>query len=118
MGVALPALQGADEQAFRAINGLGQGPEWLYQTLDPHSRNYAILLGIALVAAMFFRRARYVAGAGVAVLLAAFGSDLVLEPFQILFDRPRPRRRSAPRRRSSTAARGRTSRASPAVTSW
>ena len=45
---------------------------------------------IALVAAMFFRRARYVAGAGVAVLLAAFGSDLVLEPFQILFDRPRP----------------------------
>ena len=90
VGVALPALQGTDERVFRTINGLGQGPDWLYQALDPHSRNYAILLLIALVAATFWRRARYVAGAGVAVLLAAFGSDLVLEPFQILFDRPRP----------------------------
>jgi MFS family permease len=90
VGVALPALQGFDERVFRAINGLGQGPEWLYQALDPHSRNYAILLVVALVAAAFFRRARYVAGAGVAMLLAAFGSDLILEPFQILFDRARP----------------------------
>ncbi|HEV2815393.1 MAG TPA: MFS transporter [Solirubrobacteraceae bacterium] len=90
VGLALPALQGTDEAVFRQVNGLGQGPEWLYQALDPHSRNYAILLAVALVAGAFFRRARYVAGAGLAVLLAAFGSDLILEPFQILFDRPRP----------------------------
>jgi membrane-associated phospholipid phosphatase/predicted MFS family arabinose efflux permease len=90
VGVALPALQGTDEAVFRAVNGLGQGPDWLYQALDPHSRNYAILVGIALVAAAFLRRGRYVAGAAVAMLLAAFGSDAILEPFQILFDRPRP----------------------------
>ena len=90
VGLMLPQLQGTDERAFREINALGQGPDWLYQALDPHSRNYAILVLISIVAALFLRRARYVAGAALAVILAAFASDAVLEIFQILFDRPRP----------------------------
>ena len=40
VAAALPLLGPLDERLFLAVNGLGDGPEWLYQTLDPHSRNY------------------------------------------------------------------------------
>ena len=50
---AVPAARAADERLFLAINGLGDGPEWLYQALDPHSRNYLLL-----AAARHARRAR------------------------------------------------------------
>jgi membrane-associated phospholipid phosphatase len=90
IGLALPTFQGADERAFRAVNSLGQGPDWIYQALDPHSRNYALLLLLAAAAALAFRRARYVLGAAVTIVLAGFASDAVLEVGQILFDRPRP----------------------------
>ena len=90
VGAALPALQPADERAYVEINRLGDGPQWLVHLLDPHQRNYVVLLLVAMVAAAFTRRARYVVGAGVLMLLAGFGSDLVLEPFQLIFDRDRP----------------------------
>ncbi|HEV3000543.1 MAG TPA: phosphatase PAP2 family protein, partial [Solirubrobacteraceae bacterium] len=90
VGLALPALQGADERAFRAVNALGMGPEWLYQALDPHSRNYALLTLLAVLAGLATRRARYALGAALTIVFAAFASDAVLEIGQILFDRPRP----------------------------
>ncbi|HEU4611376.1 MAG TPA: phosphatase PAP2 family protein, partial [Kofleriaceae bacterium] len=91
VGVALPALQGFDEALFRRVNGLGDGPEWLYQALDPHSRNYALLVLLAIVAALAMqRRARFGLGAGLALILAAFVSDAILEIFQIAFNRARP----------------------------
>jgi membrane-associated phospholipid phosphatase/MFS family permease len=91
VGAALPALQGTDEALFRGINGLGDGPEWLYQALDPHSRNYALLTLLAILAALtMHRRGRFAFGAALALVLAAFVSDAILEIFQITFDRPRP----------------------------
>jgi membrane-associated phospholipid phosphatase len=66
------------------------GPEWVYQALDPHSRNYALLTLLALIVGLTMRRTRFVVGAALTVVFAAFASDAVLEIGQILFDRPRP----------------------------
>jgi membrane-associated phospholipid phosphatase/MFS family permease len=90
IGLALPSLQGTDERLFREINALGHGPEWVYQALDPHSRNYALLVLLAAIVGLTMRRARFVLGAALTLVFAAFASDAVLEIGQILFDRPRP----------------------------
>ena len=69
----LPALQPLDSGVFSAINGLGDGPEPLYQAFDPHTRNYLLLSLVAIVSvAVRLRRARYLLGTGVALLLAAY----------------------------------------------
>jgi membrane-associated phospholipid phosphatase len=91
IAAALPALQPLDNAGFRAINQLGDGPEWLYQALDPHARNYALLFLLAVVAsAVQFRRARYVLGAGLAVLLAGYLGGAVLELVKVFVERARP----------------------------
>jgi membrane-associated phospholipid phosphatase len=91
VGLTLPVLQPLDESLFGRINALGDGPEWVYATLDPHSRNYVLLTLLAvLAAALAHVRLRYTVGATLAMLFAAFGSDAILEIFQVLFDRPRP----------------------------
>jgi undecaprenyl-diphosphatase len=78
-----------DEAAFRAINGLGPGPDILWRILDPHTRNYIVLIGLALVAAALTRPARIPA-----VFARVLGSALVawgiLEAVYAVYDRPRP----------------------------
>jgi membrane-associated phospholipid phosphatase/MFS family permease len=91
VAAALPLLAPLDEALFLAINGLGDGPEWLYQALDPHSRNYMLLaaattLGVLLAT----RRLRFAGGALLAMAFAGVFSDLVLEVIQLAVDRPRP----------------------------
>src|SRR6185436_10732822 len=56
VAAALPLISGLDEQLFLAINGLGDGPEWLYQALDPHGRNYLLLAAVATLAVLFSTR--------------------------------------------------------------
>jgi membrane-associated phospholipid phosphatase len=91
IGVALPALQPLDNALFEAINGLGDGPEWLYQALDPHARNYALLFALAVVAsAAVLRRPRYIVGAAIAVVLAGYVAGAALELVKLFVDRPRP----------------------------
>ncbi|HEX8204612.1 MAG TPA: MFS transporter [Solirubrobacteraceae bacterium] len=90
IGLALPTLQGSDERVFREIQSLGHGPDWIYQALDPHSRNYALLVLLAALVGLTMKRARFVFGAALALVFAAFASDAVLEIGQVLFDRPRP----------------------------
>ncbi|CAN5503925.1 hypothetical protein BH20ACT17_BH20ACT17_06600 [soil metagenome] len=91
VGAALPALQALDERAFTVLNGLGDGPEWLYQALDPHSRNYALIVVLAVVVSLLARRSlRFVGGAALAVVFAAFFADLLLELVQLSVNRPRP----------------------------
>jgi len=91
VAAAFPVLSPADERLFTAINGLGDGPEWLYQALDPHSRNYT-LLALAAAGAVLVtgRRLRFVAGAVLTVLAAGVLADLVMELLQLGIDRPRP----------------------------
>ena len=91
VAAALPLLAGADEALFLAINGLGDGPEWLYQALDPHSRNYVLLaVGAAVAVLLGTRSLRFMAGAILAMLFAAVFADVVLEVVQFAIDRPRP----------------------------
>ncbi|HEV2785766.1 MAG TPA: MFS transporter, partial [Solirubrobacteraceae bacterium] len=88
---ALRAFQPLDERMFVLVNGLGDGPQWLYAAIDPHSRNYALLTALVVMASIVARRQlRHVAGAAFAVVLAAFAADLVLEVIQLAYDRPRP----------------------------
>jgi membrane-associated phospholipid phosphatase len=91
VGALLPALQPLDERLFLAVNGLGDGPEWLYQALDPHSRNYALIVALALGASLVVRRPlRFAGGAALAVVFAAFLGDGLMELVQLSVDRPRP----------------------------
>jgi membrane-associated phospholipid phosphatase len=91
VGAALPALQPLDNQLFLAVNHLGDGPEWLYGALDPHARNYALLLLAAVVtSALVLRRPRYVVGTAVAVVLAGYLAGAALEVVKVFIDRARP----------------------------
>ena len=91
VAAALPLLGGLDERLFLAVNGLGDGPEWLYRALDPHSRNYLLLAGAATLGVLVStRRLRYAGGALLAMALAGVFADLVLEIVQLAVDRPRP----------------------------
>jgi membrane-associated phospholipid phosphatase/MFS family permease len=91
IGAALPALQPLDNQLFLAINRLGDGPEWLYQALDPHARNYALLvLTAAVAAAVALRRPRYVLGTAIAVVLAGYLAGAALEVVKLFIERARP----------------------------
>jgi undecaprenyl-diphosphatase len=91
IGVALPALQAIDNALFLAVNGLGDGPEWLYGALDPHARNYLLIFLATIVAtAAVLRRPRYVIGAGIAVVLAGYMAGAVLEVVKLFVERARP----------------------------
>jgi membrane-associated phospholipid phosphatase len=95
IAAALPLLDGADAALFTSMNRLGDGPEWIYQMLDPHSRNYALIVAataavLAVGVARGRGRAGLVLGGAVAVTASAFLSDMFLEVFQLLADRPRP----------------------------
>lgn len=89
LGAAIPVLGPLDAELFRAIHALGEGPEWVYAALDPHTRNYILLAGTAVVGAVALRSAP-LGGAVITLLLAAFFSDLLLQSVYLLYDRPRP----------------------------
>jgi dolichol-phosphate mannosyltransferase len=91
LGLAMPLFQPLDNTVFLAINGLGDGPEWLYQALDPHARNYVLLTATTLIAAtLLLRRPRYVIGATLAVVLAAYVAGAAIELVKLFVERPRP----------------------------
>ena len=87
----LPVLQPIDERMFLSINHIGDGPGWLYDAVDPHARNYLLLTALTMVAAaVAYRRVRFALGAGLAVIVAGFGSDFVMEIVRLWTDRARP----------------------------
>jgi membrane-associated phospholipid phosphatase len=91
LGLALPLFQPLDNALFLALNGLGDGPEWLYQAVDPHARNYVILVTLTLVgAAIALRRPRYAVGAVLGVVLAAYLAGAAIEVVKLFVERARP----------------------------
>jgi membrane-associated phospholipid phosphatase/MFS family permease len=91
LGAAMPVLQPLDNALMLAINDLGDGPEWLYQALDPHTRNYILLLAATVVAAaVSLRRPRHVLGAALGVILAAYLAGAALEVVKLFIERARP----------------------------
>jgi membrane-associated phospholipid phosphatase len=87
--VAQTRLHRADEAAFRAVNGLGPGPDWLWTLLDPHTRNYVVLVLVGLAAAAITQPSRIPAVLG-RVLGSALVAFVVLEAIYAVYDRPRP----------------------------
>jgi undecaprenyl-diphosphatase len=91
LGAAMPVVQPLDNALMLAVNGLGDGPEWLYQALDPHTRNYLLLTAATLLAAaVSLRRPRHVAGAVLGVVLAAYLAGAALEVIKLFIERARP----------------------------
>jgi membrane-associated phospholipid phosphatase/MFS family permease len=91
LGLAMPLFQSLDNTVFLAVNGLGDGPEWLYQALDPHARNYVLLTATTVVvAAITLRRPRYVLGAALGVVLGAYVAGAAIELVKLFVDRARP----------------------------
>jgi membrane-associated phospholipid phosphatase/MFS family permease len=91
LGLAMPLFQPLDNELFLALNGLGDGPNWLYEALDPHARNYVILTAVTFVAAaVFLRRPRYVIGAVLGVILAAYVAGAAIELVKLFVERARP----------------------------
>jgi membrane-associated phospholipid phosphatase/predicted MFS family arabinose efflux permease len=82
-------LQGADEWLFQKINGLGPGPDWVWTTLDPHTRNYVVLIALAvgLAAVTSLRSVPRVFAQVMGAALLSWG---LLEALYALNDRPRP----------------------------
>jgi len=85
----IPLIGPADRKLFVAINSLGAGPDWVYQALDPHTRNY-LLLCLAAVLVAQLTSPRRVLGVVTAVVLAAFLSDILVQAVYLVHDRPRP----------------------------
>jgi MFS family permease len=82
-------LHRADEWLFQRINGLGPGPDVLWTVLDPHTRNYVVLIGIAVVAAAV-TSLRSVPRVFSLVMLSAFLSWGLLEALYAAYERDRP----------------------------
>jgi membrane-associated phospholipid phosphatase/predicted MFS family arabinose efflux permease len=87
--IAHTGLQRLDEELFRAINGLGPGPEMLWTALDPHTRNYIALIVLA-VAAAALSRSRAVLNVFARVMTSALVAWGVLEAVYAVYDRNRP----------------------------
>jgi MFS family permease len=87
--VSATKLQGLDEALFRTVNGIGHGPEELWEALNPHMRNYVILVIVAGVAALI-SDPRLVYRVVALVLGSALVSWGLLEAVYAALDRPRP----------------------------
>jgi MFS family permease len=87
--VSATQLQGVDEALFRMVNGLGHGPEELWDALNPHMRNYVILVAVAGAAALV-SDPRLVYPVVSFVLASAIVSWGLLEGVYAALDRPRP----------------------------
>ena len=87
--VAQTSAHRLDESLFRTINDLGPGPELLWTILDPHTRNYVLLIVLGLVAAALSspRRIPGVLARVVGSALLAWG---LLGAVYAVYDRPRP----------------------------
>jgi undecaprenyl-diphosphatase len=87
--VAQTRVQGLDEEAYRFVNGLGPGPDFLWELLDPHTRNYVVLIVLAVGAAAVtqLRRVPRVFGLVMGSALLSWG---LLEAVYSVYDRPRP----------------------------
>jgi MFS family permease len=89
------ALQRLDETLFQAVNGLGHGPEEVWEALNPHLRNY-ILLGVLAGLAALISDPRLVYRVVALIVGSALVAWVLLEGVYAAFDRPRPEEVLAP----------------------
>jgi membrane-associated phospholipid phosphatase/MFS family permease len=89
LGALMPLLGPVDERLFLKANSLGAGPDWFYEALDPHSRNY-VLLGLLAAVGAAVTRTKATLAVAFAVLFAGIFSDILVQAVYLLYDRPRP----------------------------
>ena len=87
--VAQTAIHRLDEELFGVVNALGPGPDIAWTVLDPHTRNYVVLVVLA-VAAAALTSVRRIPGVLAQVLGSAFLAFVLLEAIYAVYDRPRP----------------------------
>jgi MFS family permease len=87
--VAATTLNDLDEGLFRAVNGLGPGPEPLFELLEEPGRNYLLLLSVPVAAALV-AGPRRIPGVLALELSAGLLAIALLEAVYALYDRPRP----------------------------
>ena len=87
--VAQTEVHRFDEWLYSAINGLGPGPEIFWTILDPHTRNYLLLIALAVVAAAVTNM-RSVPATFARVLGSALVAWGLLEAVYAVYDRARP----------------------------
>jgi membrane-associated phospholipid phosphatase len=87
--VAQTEAHRGDEWLYRVVNGLGPGPDLLWRILDPHTRNYLILIGLAVVAAAV-TSLKSVPRTFAKVFASALLAWGLLEAVYSVYDRPRP----------------------------
>jgi undecaprenyl-diphosphatase len=82
-------LQRVDETLFRWVNGLGPGPQLLFELLEHPARNYALLASAIFAAALLARpsRLRRVLALELVSIPLALG---LLQALYAVYDRPRP----------------------------
>jgi predicted MFS family arabinose efflux permease len=78
-----------DEWLFQVVNGFGPGADLLWKVLDPHMRNYLVLLGIGVAAAAFTAPRRIPRVTALVVGSAAL-SYAFLNVVNRVYDRARP----------------------------
>jgi membrane-associated phospholipid phosphatase len=87
--VAQTEVHRFDEWLYSAINGLGPGPEIFWTILDPHTRNYLVLIVVGVVAAAI-TNLRSVPATFARILGSALLAWALLEAVYAVYDRPRP----------------------------
>jgi MFS family permease len=87
--VAQTALYRLDEELFSVVNDLGPLPEIAWTVLDPHTRNYVVLVVLAIAAAGL-TSVRRIPGVVAQVVGSAFLAFVLLEAIYAVYDRPRP----------------------------
>jgi dolichol-phosphate mannosyltransferase len=87
--VAQTSTHQVDRALFQVVNDLGPGPELLWTTLDPHTRNYVVLIALALVAGAL-SSVRSIPRVFVRVLGSALLAWGLLEAIYAVYERPRP----------------------------
>ena len=87
--VANTTVHRLDAWLFGVVHELGPAPELVWRVLDPHTRNYVLLLALAVAAATVSSWGR-IPGVLGRVLGSAFLAFVLLEAIYAVYDRPRP----------------------------
>ena len=87
---AAPVVRELDVTGLRLLNSLAPVPDVVWETLNPHDRNYAIIV-LLLVGALAAAGSARRIPAALAAMAAAFGlAVVVLNGIYLVWDRPRP----------------------------
>jgi undecaprenyl-diphosphatase len=82
-------IEDLDHELFQAINGLGRGPDIIWDALNPHTRNYILLLVAGAIVALLTRPRETPRVVGL-MLCSAIVAWALLEGVYVFYDRPRP----------------------------